>query len=445
MATTEFNFDGLVGPTHNYAGLSHGNVASIKHQHAVSSPRTAALQGLAKMKFVRDLGIEQAVLPPLQRPNLSFLRQIGFSGSDTDIVQKANKVDPVLVAVCFSASNMWTANAATVSPSPDTPDNRLHLTPANLTTNLHRALEAGSTTAVLKSVFFNQDHFAVHQPLHSAAALSDEGAANHTRLCSTFGGPGLELFVYGCEFLNRSRPRPKKFPARQTLESCQALARRHGLPDEQIKLIHQNPNAIDAGVFHNDVISVGHQNVLLCHQWAFVDQEKCIQEIKSQFNQICGADLHVVSLSNDELPISDAVSSYLFNSQLVTKSDGNLALICPTECQQNKNASTCIQKIISETNPISEVHFLDLRQSMNNGGGPACLRLRIVLSPDEQAAMHQKVRLTDELYHQLYEWVEKHYRESLAPEDLLDPKIIEESAAAFDDLATILEIPINEI
>ena len=25
----EVNFDGLVGPTHNYAGLSYGNVASL--------------------------------------------------------------------------------------------------------------------------------------------------------------------------------------------------------------------------------------------------------------------------------------------------------------------------------------------------------------------------------------------------------------------------------
>ena len=444
MATTEFNFDGLVGPTHNYAGLSHGNVASISHQHAVSSPRAAAIQGLEKMKFVRDLGIAQAVLPPLQRPNLSFLRHIGFTGSDAQLIEKAHRTDPVLVAICYSASNMWTANAATVSPSADTQDGRLHLTPANLASNLHRAIEAESTTAVLKSIFADEEHFAVHQPLRSAMALTDEGAANHTRLCSNFDQAGLELFVYGCEFLNRNRPRPKKFPARQTLESSQALARGHELTPDQFMLIQQNPDAIDAGVFHNDVISVGHQNILLCHQYAFVDQEKTIAAIENQFKQLCNQELIVISFSNSELPIQDAVSSYLFNNQIVTKPDGKMALICPTNCEQNAHAKSCTQKIVDHDNPINEVHFLDLQQSMNNGGGPACLRLRVAMNEDQQSAMHQKVQLTDDLFDSLKAWVEKHYREVLSPDDLLDPKLIRETRDAFEALASLLEFPIND-
>lgn len=441
MPTTEFNFDGLVGPTHNYAGLSHGNVASTKHQHAVSSPRAAALQGLEKMKFVRDLGIQQAVLPPLRRPNLDFLRHIGFTGSDNQLIDKAYLTDPVLVAITYSASNMWTANAATISPSPDTHDGRLHLTPANLASNLHRAIEAPATTAILKTIFADQQQFCVHDPLAGTMALTDEGAANHTRLCSNFDQPGLELFVFGCEFLNRRRPRPAEFPARQTLESCQALARRHGLQDDRIKLIQQNPDAVDAGVFHNDVISVGHQNVLLCHEMAFVDQQQILIEIRQQFEEVCGSPLHVVTFSKQELPIADAVSSYLFNSQIVTKASGGLALVCPTECEQTATAKSCTEKIVAGDNPIEEVHFLDLRQSMNNGGGPACLRLRVVLNEQQQSTMHAAVRLTDELYDSLKSWIEKHYRESLAAEDLRDPNLIVETQDAFEALAEILKIP----
>ena len=46
----EFNFDGLVGPSHNYAGLSFGNVASFSNVKSASNPKQAALQGLAKMR-----------------------------------------------------------------------------------------------------------------------------------------------------------------------------------------------------------------------------------------------------------------------------------------------------------------------------------------------------------------------------------------------------------
>ena len=443
MAAKEFNFDGLVGPTHNYAGLSHGNVASAKHQHAVSSPRAAALQGLEKMKFVRDLGVEQCVLPPLPRPNLNFLREIGFSGTDHQLIERAGKVDPVLVAVCFSASNMWTANAATVSPSSDTSDQKLHLTPANLASNLHRSIEAQTTTSVLRAIFADSQSFNVHAPLPSTMALTDEGAANHTRLCNAPGEAGVEVFVYGCEFLRPDTARPTKFPARQTRESVEAIARRHSLNEKQTVIIQQNPAAIDGGVFHNDVISVGHQNVLLCHEMAFADQAKSLNRIQQQFNETCGSNLNVVSISNDQLNLQDAVSSYLFNSQIVTTGDNQMALICPADCESNVQAKKCTEKILANDNPITNVHFLDLRQSMNNGGGPACLRLRVVLNDDQQSKFHQRIRFTDELHQELVDWVNKHYREELSPNDLLDPKLLTETRDAFDELGQLLDLPIT--
>ena len=175
MTSQEFNFDGIVGPTHNYAGLSFGNVASEKYQNRFSSPRQAALQGLEKMMFVAQLGIGQYVLPPLLRPNFNFLRKIGFYGTDGEIIDQAHRQNPLLLATVYSASNMWTANAATVSPSADAIDRKLHLSTANLTSKLHRSIEAASTHRLLQCLFADPTHFTVHEPLPGMAAMSDEG------------------------------------------------------------------------------------------------------------------------------------------------------------------------------------------------------------------------------------------------------------------------------
>src|SRR5207248_4434793 len=130
--TIEVNFAGLPGPTHNYSGLAEGNLASERHRSRVSNPRQAALQGLAKMKALADRGFAQAVLPPHERPDMAALRAVGFAGDDSAMLRSAAKAAPQLLAACSSAAAMWVANAATVSPSTDTADARVHFTPANL-------------------------------------------------------------------------------------------------------------------------------------------------------------------------------------------------------------------------------------------------------------------------------------------------------------------------
>lgn len=441
MTAREFNFDGIVGPTHNYSGLSYGNVASATHQHLASSPRQAALQGLKKMKFVAELGIGQCVLPPLHRPQLGFLRHIGFTGNDEQLIQKAYECDPVLLAVCYSASNMWTANAATVSPSSDCHDGRLHLTPANLASTLHRSLEAPATTHVLRTIFHDESLFAVHDPLPGTMVLTDEGAANHTRLASAHSQAGIEMFVFGQVAMNRTISGPQKYPARQTREASQAIARRHGLDKSKTIYLQQNPRAIDAGVFHNDVISVGNQNVLLAHQQAFVDQAESLSKLRRAFEQNFDSQLHVVEFLNDEISLTDTVNSYLFNSQLLTRPDGGMTLVCPRDCQETPAAIACTKRLVSEDNPVDQVEFSELRQSMNNGGGPACLRLRVVLNEAQQRAMHPGVILTEELFDSLVSWIEKHYREEIRPDDLRDPKLLVETRDATAALCGILDLP----
>lgn len=443
MEWREFNFDGMVGPTHNYAGLSHGNVASANHNGQTANPRAAALEGLAKMKFVSDLGIGQAILPPHFRPRIRLLYDLGFRGSPEKMVESAGKADRALLAACYSASSMWTANAATVSPSVDCADQKLHLTPANLSTLLHRSIEAESTLRTLRAIFSDVRFFEVHPALFPCQTLTDEGAANHTRLCGTYGKPGIETFVYGRSALDGKASRPKKFPARQTLESCQTIARMHQLAPENTFLIQQNPDSIDAGVFHNDVISVGNGDVLLCHENAFLNQADELRKLSTRFELLYEKPLHILEVKENDLSLSETVSSYLFNSQLVSKPDGKMVLVCPSDCNDSPAAKACTESIVAGSNPVDQVEFMNLRQSMNNGGGPACLRLRVVMNEEQIAAIHQGVLFTDELHESLQKWVEKHYRDSLSPDDLRDPKLIDETYTAFEALAQIVRLPLD--
>ena len=153
MSPKKVNFDGIPGPTHNYAGLAHGNLAATRNASLVANPREAALQGLAKMHALAGRGYAQAVVPPHERPFLPALRTLGFAGTDAQVIAAAAREAPRLLAASSSAAAMWAANAATVSASADTADGRVHFTPANLVSHFHRSLEAATTTRVLRAIF----------------------------------------------------------------------------------------------------------------------------------------------------------------------------------------------------------------------------------------------------------------------------------------------------
>jgi succinylarginine dihydrolase len=436
MQAREANFDGLVGPTHNYAGLSFGNVASQTNEKSVANPLAAARQGLRKMKQLADLGFLQGVLPPQERPSLRLLRELGFSGSDARVIDRAAKEAPELLAAASSASAMWTANAATVSPSADTADRRVHFTPANLTSKLHRAIEHEATRRTLQAVFADENRFAVHEALPGTPALGDEGAANHTRFCAAYGEPGVEFFVYGRSEYRRG-PEPVRYPARQTFEASRAVAQRHGLAEAATVYAQQNPEVIDAGVFHNDVIAVGNRETLFCHERAFVDQREVCDRLRAQLAGL-GAGFNVIEVPDARVTVEDAVSSYLFNSQLLTRPDGRDVLVVPQECRENPRVAAYLDDLVSSGGPISEVLVFDLRESMKNGGGPACLRLRVVLDGAEQAAVAPGVWIDDALFARLDAWIAKHYRDRLANADLADPTLLDESRTALDELTQIL-------
>lgn len=207
-------------------------------------------------------------------------------------------------------------------------------------------------------------------------------------------------------------------------------------------MVQQAPAAIDAGVFHNDVIAVGNRDFLMYHEHAFVDGQKVVQQLSTTAEE-AGWQLYAICLSEAELPLPDAVRSYLFNSQLLSRPDGKMTLLCPLDTREVEASRLCTERILAEDNPVDRVEFLDLRQSMNNGGGPACLRLRVVLNDEELSSIHQGVLFDDALYSRLTDWVNRHYREELAPDDLQDTGLINEVNNAFVELATILELPVS--
>ena len=429
----ELQFDGLVGPTHNYGGLSPGNVASTSHGGQASNPRAAARQGLDKMRFVRALGVPQAVLPPHDRPSLRTLRRLGFSGTDEYVIAASAAADGFFLRLCSSASAMWTANAATVAPSCDASDALVHITPANLQQMFHRAIEVPTTTRVLRAIFADPARFVVHDPLPGGGQLADEGAANHTRL-ETFRG-AAHLFAWGRSAWGAFAG-PRRYPARHTREASLALSRLHLLEPGRCHFPQQHPDGIDAGAFHTDVLAVGCGRFFMFHEHAFVDDTRLIDELR----RALGDDLFIVRATTDELPPESAVAAYPFNSQVLALDDGTMAIVAPEDSREDPYASAFLARVLASGGPVRAVHYIDVRQSMHNGGGPACLRLRVPLTDEEARSLGAGVLLDDALHDTLCAWVDRHYRDRLVAQDLADPALAREGMTALDELTRILRL-----
>ena len=394
--TREINFDGIIGPSHNYAGLSLGNLASARNAGGVSHPRAAALQGIAKMRANLDLGLAQGVLFPLERPNEGWVAALGTSMAHADAGLQAN---------ALSASAMWAANAATVSPAGDTADGLCHLTVANLMTMPHRSHEWSGTLAQLQLAFADARHFVVHPPV--PAPFGDEGAANHMRLCASHDAPGVEVFVFG----ETGGP----FPARQHRQASAAVARLHGLDPARTVFVQQSAEAIAAGAFHNDVVAVANENVLFAHEQAFAEKDSFYAALRVALPEV-----EIIEVPASAVSLADAISSYLFNAQLVTLPSGGMALILPSEAQDNARVWTWLQALIATNGPIRQLIPVDVRQSMANGGGPACLRLRVVADP---ATIDPRFMVDHARLDQIAAIIGAHWPEAIAPEDLSKPAL----------------------
>jgi len=355
-------------------------------------------------------GLPQGFLLPLPRPNQALTASLALDGSE----------DPALRAAPWSASSMWTANAATVSPAPDTADGRCHLTPANLITMLHRAQEWQDTKAQLDIAFGDTEHFAVHDAV--PPAFGDEGAANHMRLCENHGEPGVEVFVYG-------RP-GGKFPAHE--QASRVVARMHGLDPARTVFIEQNPEAIEAGAFHNDVVAVANERVLFIHARAFADPQGAYAAIREAFPA-----LELVEVAEDAVSLEEAIRTYLFNAQLLTLPDGSMALVVPSECRESEAVWAFCEQMMAGNGPIRQVIPVDVRQSMANGGGPACLRLRVVADP---VTVDPRFLLDEEKADRIEAVIAQHWPERIEPEQIGTDALAQQVHAARAALLAALDL-----
>ncbi len=401
-ALVEINFDGLIGPSHNYAGLSLGNLAATRNAGAMSRPRAAALQGIAKMRANIALGLTQGIFVPPVRPDHGWLATLAtdFAGAPRHLQAQA-----------LSASSMWAANAATVSPAPDTEDGRCHLTVANLVTMPHRSHEWQATLRQLRCVFAHPA-FAVHAPI--PPPFGDEGAANHMRLCARHGAPGTEIFVFG----ETGGP----FPARQHRDASEAVARAHRLDPTATLMVQQAPEAIAAGAFHNDVVAVANERVLFAHEQAFADRPGFYAALRARMPEA-----EIIEVPAAAVSLADAIASYLFNAQLVTLAGGTMALILPREAQETPSVWRYLQTLVAGNGPIRRLEVVDVRESMANGGGPACLRLRIVADP---ATIDARFLVDDAKLDALSALVAAHWPETIDPAMIGDPALIRTIEAA---------------
>lgn len=394
----EINFDGLIGPSHNYAGLSLGNIASSTNAGEASYPREAALQGIAKMRHNIDLGLAQGFFMPLDRPNMAWMGSLGTKLADAE---------PHIRAAAYSASSMWAANAATISPAPDSADDRCHMTVANLQTMPHRSHEWPGTLMQLRTAFADHDHFVVHTPV--PPPFGDEGAANHMRLCASHGEKGIEIFVYG----KSGGP----FPARQHVEASKAVARKHGLDNNRVIFAQQSEKAIAAGAFHNDVVAVANEQVLFSHEDAFAQRDLFYAEVRRKFPAA-----EIITVPADKVSLADAIKSYLFNAQLVTLPDnGGMALILPTEAKETEAVWSYLRELVAGNGAIRKLCPVDVRQSMANGGGPACLRLRVVTDPKR---VDPRFIATAKKLDMMADVVEQYWPETILPDQLADADLL---------------------
>jgi succinylarginine dihydrolase len=244
------------------------------------------------------------------------------------------------------------------------------------------------------------------------------------RLAPSHGEPGVEVFVYGVS--------GGPFPARQHVEASRAVARLHRLDPARTIFAAQSEEAIAAGAFHNDVVAVANGPVLFAHEKAFADRDKLLDELAAKL-----PGFELVEVPDAEVPLADAIRSYLFNAQLVTPPDGAMTLVAPTECRDTPSVAGWIERHLASNGAIRRVEFVDVRQSMANGGGPACLRLRVACDP---ATVDPRFLVDEAKLERMAEVISAHWPEEIAGADIQLPSLIRDVEAARLSLLDTLDL-----
>ncbi|SEI00219.1 succinylarginine dihydrolase [Rheinheimera pacifica] len=407
MSDLQLNISELPGPTFMYSGLSKDNVASVQNKHLVANPLKFAQLSLQRMRLLLDEGVPQVIFPPHRRPDMQALEVCGFTGDMSHMISSADKFSNGYLESLLAASSVWTANAATVTPSADSEDGKVHITTANLNSHYHRSIEASQTHAKLARLFSDDKFFCLHQALPGHSRFSDEGAANHMRFHVEAENRGLNVFVYSNDPDN-----PEFVQGRQTLWASKAICQLHALPDSKVLLQKQSKEAISRGIFHNDIISMNSHDLLVFHQQAYEDHESLIEKLMAQ--GIC-----CVEIKAEEFSLEHALKTYFFNSEFISGKDGGLVLVMSKSCQHDAKVQVQLDRIQTAYSKEIKTMYVDLDDSLRNGGGPACLRLRVQLNQEQFSAIPSQFLLTQNKLEALQEVVTRFYRESLSYEDVL--------------------------
>jgi len=222
------------------------------------------------------------------------------------------------------------------------------------------------------------------------------------------------------------------FPARQNVEASKAIARLHRLDPSRTIFAAQSEEAIAAGAFHNDVVAVANGPVLFAHEKAFADRDALTAELAAK---VPGFEL--VEVPGAEVPLADAVKSYLFNAQLVTPPDGAMTLVAPSECRDTPSVAGWIERHLASNGAIRRVEYVDVRQSMANGGGPACLRLRVACDP---GAVDPRFLVDEAKLDRLAETVSRCWPEEILSTDVQQPSLVRDVEAARLSLLDTLDL-----
>lgn len=371
--------DCMPGPTSHFGGHSIGNIASMTSKNMPSNPKKAAIEWLDKVSLVQSLGAKQIVLPPHRRP----------------LIHHANH--PRLENL--SSGFIWMANAGHFIPATDTTLHAHQFIPANMKSGHHRKNEHRFHAYWIKQILKNINHH-IHSPLRAC----DEGAANAIRLWKN--NQSIFILVHG---------HPKTaFPSRQSKDSFNELQSLVKL--KNLIILQQKSKAIDHGVFHNDVISFGFKNVLFCHEHSFEDQKNQLYQLNQLFLNTTKSKLHIIQINEQDLPLTECIDTYLFNSQVILINN-KITLLSPKAAKRNEKSFKIIQEWIAN-DYIHDVKFIDINSSLMNGGGPACLRLCIYLLDSEIHAIPRQFWLTSKKINELKQIIETKYPSSLDLSDI---------------------------
>jgi succinylarginine dihydrolase len=197
--------------------------------------------------------------------------------------------------------------------------------------------------------------------------------------------------------------------------------------------VAQSEAAIAAGAFHNDVVAVANEHVLFAHEQAFEDRPTFYAELKRLLPEA-----EIIEVPAARVSLEDAVKSYLFNAQLISLPDeGGMALVLPEEARDTPSVWSWLQELTAGNGPVRRLCVVDVRESMANGGGPACLRLRVAADP---ATIDRRFLLNQRKLDRIAECVGEQWPDRIAPDDLRDMELCRRIEGAREALLDLLDL-----